>query len=724
MFVKPSLYPIFLSFFVFLASFAMEHPIPKTNFAQEEAFHEKLIAHNLIQHGAQAYYKKIDPITSNPTDLRADRWLITTVSIEGQRIRPTADGVYTHGDISFTINSETFDPTQPSNILVTHRNVPYNISFNVFSEKKVPVLPNLDGYDAILNAMLSNKLSLRRYVTVEEIIEIPGKNPCVISVECKKQRTQPIKLRGMEIVCSKDKNTTTKIFFDFTDQNNESIELCNPIECIHSEMIVDKTVICIKDHQAYECTGKKICGFFDSPETRKKWVPNESNFYDQNRKIVTFLPSCYSNDHQETPKDCVVWVFEEGHNSFYQLAGVEEIKNANEYIYSNGNLFFTTLPYKATYKECFSNNKTIELDYLVKVSQPHILINTHTDIDGGKRSKWSTGVYEKIPEGDSSSWQRIGTAEKDSIDFNNEPQFDIVFPAQPLTIQQNKNWCDAAQRFFIDFPANIHTCNQEISDNLSSWNKLTKLNLSDLKLENGLTWNNLFTALGAMTQLTSLDFKNNHPVADLMANKWYSEMADQASDYYCTFANCLSRLINLEELHIQGLWLKPHRYLGRFASDVFYRNNPESMSCITEVAIITGIINHRKQIGIKNIIQHICALKFLKNISIDGIPHYGTLPVCRKTLGQRFLFLLPPFCIIVAPFDEYDKYCQDIALKQLVIDSSNQLAQIATLQTISVYSPGGNCVDYFSKDFRDKLDQIRKSNKNLPDLNIISKDLQ
>lgn len=698
----------------------------QNEFAQEEAFHTKLIQQDLIQEGALSYYKKITPILSNPNDLRADRWLIITVSIRGQIIRPNANGIYTHDGISFTINPETFEPTQP-NLMATHNNILYEVPLNASSEKKVPVPPGFDSYDALLSAIKNHKFSLRRYVTLEGIVEIPDENPCVISIKCKKQRTEPIKLRGMEIVCGKNKNITTKIFLDFTDQDNESIELCNPIECAHAEVTVDKTVICIRDHKAYECTGKKICGFFDSPETRKKWIPDESNFYDQDQHIKTSLPSCYStpDDHQAIPKEHVVWVFGNDHDSFYQRDSIENLQDTNKYIYSNGNSFFLTLPYKSTYKKYLSNNhNTIELDYLVKITEPQILIHTNTSIDGGRR-KWLTGVYEKIPEGNGCSWQRIETSVKDSIDFDNEPQLDFVFPTHPLNTQQNKNWCDAAQRFAIDFPVNIRCYNQEMANGLQRWNKITQLNLPRLFLENGLTWNNVFNAVGTMTQLKSLCFENNHPVADLMANKAYCKMANHASDYYRDLNTCLINLINLEELHIQGLWLKPRGDLGsgctKTNSGVVYSQN-DNYDVSTQVATLTGIINHEQQVRVRAIINSICALRHLKNLSIDGIPNHGSSDYARKTNGEKFF--LAPLWIVTSYFQNQDGWSQDAALKQLVIDSANQIARRASLQTISVYSPGGNCNDYFSRAFRDRLAVARRLDPALQPLNIIPKDLQ
>ena len=662
-------------------------------FLQERTFHEKLVGRDLIKYGTQAYYKKINHITSNPT-AAADQWRINAVSVEGKRVRPTSNGVYMHGDVSFTIDPTIpFDPTEPLEISGMHGEKPIKARLANPTERKVPVLPAFTGLKDTLNAIRNNKLSLIRCATLRGFARIPGENPCVISIEGRNQCAQPITLRGMEIVCSKDEKKS-KIFFDFVDKHNESVDHFNPIECDHSAVIADEKIVCIKDNRVYACTGKQIYGFFDSLETRKKWVPDESNFYDQMRHKLLSFPGCYSDpdDHQETLKQDVVWVFGDGHNSMYQLDGDEHLKDFNNYIYSNNGLFFATLPYKATYKECFSHSNKKELDYLIQVTKPEISIRNDVLIEEGNR-KWFTGIYEIVCENDRTSWHRIGAVGEDVINFYDKVRTNTIFPVQPLDTQENKQWCDAAQRTFPCFVAKFNSFNQEIANGLRAWGNLTKLNVSDLRLENGLKWNDVFTSLGTMTQLTSLHFENNNPITSDLVFTDYLALADFVSGYYFSLAVCLNKLTQLKKLHIQGLWLKPHKFLG---------SGCDGWGLIsTEVAILTGIINHEKQIGVTAIIQSICGLKHLESLSMDGIPNHGSADFFRQTYGDRFV--LAPLWIITIPLQIWDGRCQDADLKKLVVASADQLAQMACLKNISVYSPGGNSVDYFSKAFRDRL---------------------
>lgn len=670
----------------------------ENQFLQEQMFHEKLIKHDLIQNGTQSYYKKINPITSNPPT-GADQWRIATVSIAGQKICPTINGVYTHGNLSFTIDPTiAFDQTDPLDISIIHGEK-IKTQFTNATEKKVPVLPVLASLKDVSNAIHNNKLSLIRYLTLKGTLRISGEKPCVILIEGRNQCAQPITLRGMELVCRKDEKRT-KIFFDFVDINNDSIDHLNPIEYEHSKIIADETIVCIKDHRMYTCTGKEIYGFFD-PEIRNKWVPDESNFYDQDQHKLLSLPSCYSDldDHQETLNEQIVWVFGDNYNSFYQLYGTEGLKDSNSYMYSNGGLFFLTLPYKAIYKECFSHNNKKELDYLVQVPKPHVVIRDDVGIEGGKRN-WSTGIYEVIRENDRCSWHRIGAPVDDVINFcDNVVRTDTKFPIEPLSARENKQWCDAAQRFFSCFATKIHLCNQELLHGFKTWGNLAKLNLSQVQLENGLRWKDFFISLGGMTQLTSLRFENSNPLSDLFGD--YSKLADFASNYYLTLGACLKKLTNLKELHLSGLWLKSHKYLGSGCEGWVS----------TEVARLSGIINHWRQSGVRSIIQSICALKCLENLSIDGIPHHGCSDFSRQTYGERLLFA--PLWVISTPLQIWDGKCQDADLKKLVEDSANQLAQIVPLKNISVYSPGGNCVDFFSKDFREQLIRARRARARL-----------
>lgn len=713
-----------------------QNPI-QDDFKQEKDFHARIQkAHpdlfdgdNLIG-GVQAYYKKINIPVSKPENkedftqknIKKEVWEVFSISIAGNKVDPDGNGLYKCGNISFNPNLTNFDLDKSLDIVVTEGEAP--LKFIKSLDKKIPVSPKLNSYDEVMSAM-RNQISLRHYVTLKGVLRIPGGNRCVIEIECRNQNVQPIKLRGMEFIFDKNEKKT-KIFFDFADANNGLVDYLYVIECKHSNPIIaDKDVVRIKDHRFYSCEGKTIYGFFDSPKTRSMWIPNTTDFYDQTKGILTFLPGCYSDSdcNEESLNENVVWVFGDGNDSWYQRDSNEILKSTNKNLYSNEDgSFSATLPHRAWFKECCSNEKKISLDYLTKVCEPRIFIRKDIKIEGNR--DWKRGVYQETFPNNKPLWKRLGAPEDNTISFLEEQvQFDIVFPALPLDEQQNKKWCDAAQRFSIDFPANIHHCNEAVLNDLKRWHKLTTLNLSHVRLENGSKWKHIFAVLPTMTQLTSLSFENNHPVTDFFGTWTYNGLANPASNYYLSLAACLRSLINLQELHIQGLWLKPHRYLGSgciritpYNSTVPYSQTDDYIVS-TEVATLTGIINHNDQAGIKAIINNISRLQYLKNLSIDGIPNHGSSSYARKTnWGQLFL----PLAIVT-----YNDGCrQDASLKRLVIDSANQLAQIATLKTISVYSPGGNCVDYFSRAFRDKLNQSRQAIKPaLPKLTITAKEL-
>jgi len=282
-------------------------------FAQAKEFHERLqrAYHGVLQNGTEAYYKKIDPITAN-LNKGIDRWIVNSVSIVDEKMYANKDGVYTYRDISFTIKPKAdFDPTQSLDILITHGEEYKDIQFAKLFEKKSLISANIDCYDDISKAMHNNsdfghKLYLIRYLTLKGVL--PGENPCTILIECKNWRAQPITFKGMEIVYRKDAKVTN-IFFDFADQEDKSVDCFNVIECEHS-IIADKN-------------GKKSSTFSDSLKTRKKWIPDESNFYNLDNQVLTSLPKFYSNfdNHQKTFKEPLTWMLDDIdiNNLLYQV---------------------------------------------------------------------------------------------------------------------------------------------------------------------------------------------------------------------------------------------------------------------------------------------------------------------------------------------------------------------------------------------------------------------
>ncbi len=697
-------------------------------FTQAQQFHEKLIEENIIEEGDQCYYKKIGPLTSTPP-LQPNLWKVSSISIGQRKIYANNENTYTDGNISFSIHSlNGFTLDQPFSITIQKESGSrIQLPCTLYSQNKIPVIPLFRSYNDIIHAISTNNLSLMHTVTLKGILITPQQAPCMILVELENRRLEPLTLQGIEIVFNKEAKIT-KIFFDYKDYTNQRVNYFNPIEYNHLEITPENPVIYIKDHKWYECSGKKFYNFFDSQETRSNWHLDSSDFYNQSNQELTSLPILYSDDHQETLNQSVVWVFNDYCDTFYQLENEGILQeNTDKYLYSNDGSFLSTLPYKGIFKEYLSNN-TRELDYLIQVPQPQIFINKNVPIQGGHR-KWTSGVYKILSINNYKVWQNINGTERDSIKFSyNKTKLDITFPDinTPYDNHQNIAWCNAAQHNLVYFPAHIHVCDQELINNLSRWNKLTKLNLSSLNLEPRVQPANFFTALGGMRQLTSLTFENNHPISNFWSVRTHKNLATRATDYYINLAACLTNLSRLKTLNIQGLWLKPYTQLGkgccRSSWGIHYFDNPQKLyseddkfNVSTEVATLTGIINHNKQQGVRNIIQSICRLENLKKLSIDGIPNHGSSGYSRKTKGQTVS--LGALWIASSPIHWYDGAQQNANLQNLLSSSSNQLSQRNNLTHISIYTPGGNCTDYFSHAFKSRLMQAR------PDITITMKNL-
>jgi len=690
-------------------------------YTQAHNFHDRLkhTHPEWVQDGTQAYYKKIRAITSKPSAAGVDEWYPNTVAIDGNEIMQNSDGVYAHNGISFDLNSRVnFDPNKSLNISIAHNNKSVNVHFAKVEQIKVPGLTHFQSYNELLQAAGNNKFSLIHKITLKGIVHVRGERPHVILIEAVNGHQQPIVLQGMQIVYNKDEGTT-RIFFDFVDAAHEPVSFIDPIECKHTSVVADKTVFCIKDHKVYECEGKTIYNFFDSSEIRKNWAPKETDFYDQNNQCLTALPSCYSDadDHQETLKDPVAWVLDDGYDSLYQLHQTD-LQDTNDYVYSGEGVFYALLPYRATCKEYLSQDakNNVKFNYLVQVKKPHFIIHKDARIEGRHRDLPS-GLYQRIRTKNRTHWQQVGVKAADAIKFCNvKAMLDIMWPSQSLSAQEVKQWGDAAQRFFILFNANINHCDKAISDGLKKWDKLNCLDLSHLQLAGDIKWNELFAAIGTMQQLTHLFFGKNHPVVNLVGCT--TDVRDRAHDYYCNLAVCLAKLTKLEHLNIQGLWLKSHELLGSG-----YDSSSWGITSVsTEVAELTYIISYKNQKGVRDIITSICALNNLKNLSIDGISDNGHSHWAKLSTGGKFA-VGGIILVLEVLANDYGS-SEDTALKQLVNDSADQLAQMPSLSTISVYSPGGNCIDYFSKAFKDRLAATRTADQNLPPLTIKAEVLQ
>jgi len=668
------------------------------DYSQEYNFHEKLCDQDIIDGDSRAYYKKFDPseFQSNP-NCEDDRWVSAIAFIDGKMICPDANKIYIDGDVSFTVSSlDDFDSLQTIGVCAHYKGEMNTIRCKLSDEKKVLIAPRFCSFKDITDALSQNRLSWIQKITFKGYLSVAGEYPKEVLINFENKCKQPVALRGMEVVYGK---RTTEIFFDFVDQQGNTIDYFKPIKCKHSlSNIADQNVICVKDNKMIDCTGKNIYGFFDSVATRNKWIEDESGFFDLIAHKSVSLPSCYSNidEHNNKFKDSTVWVFEQEMPSFYYLHGARKLEKFNDCFYYDGKSFFLTLPCKATFKECFSHNNKITLHYLEQVHEPRYSIQQNVDIEGS-HDGWQSGVYERSYVNDKAVWKNISG--NDLIEFGiKDVPLDMTFSAYPLNEQQTIQWCNASQRFFKSFIASVHFCGQGILNNLPTWDKINRLDLSHLKLTSGLKWKDLINAVSTMTQLEGLNFSYNHPIADLVdLGMTYEQMADPAVDYYCDFASCIKKLTQLRELQMHGLWLKPQRYLGR-----------GNTGCVsTEVAVIEGVVNHKKQKGIKHILNSICAINTLEVCSIDGIPSIGSSPYDRKTYGQRLL--LVPIYVMTFVIDALESVSQGAELKQLVTASANQLANIPSLKAISVYAPQGMYKDYLSKDFIDQLNLVKNT---------------
>lgn len=698
--------------------------------AQE--FHANLCnAHpEWFQEGVRAYYKTINSHVPE-FQREANQWSFT---VAGQPIGRGADRIYRMRDrnqeISFTIPPVTnFDQDPELIISLTRGGVSNEVRCIKVVDQKELVLTGLNSYRELLNNAQQNKIWWVRKVTFEGTLHRRDEEPCIIKIEGMSRRKNPISVNGMEISYREDQEKTN-IFFDLADSSGRSLDYFIPIfTCDHRKFGDDKKVYRIINHQLYECNAKDITyQIFDSLENHNRWVLDEARFYDQNRQEITSLRSSYSDvNNRETPVEPMTWVLEEGLNSLYEFNNAPHLMDTNDYLYSAGDgSLFVTLPYNAVFKEYLSQSNMVNVHYLEKVEKPSLEVYAEAPILGGHRN-WSEGFYKRTRFEDRIIWKKVGTEEVQDhsiIQFFNQAlheqrlsggAFFTKWPAreEALTAEENIRWGNAAQRFFRGFGSEIFHCDRALLNELGGWRNLISLNLSRLKLGERVEWRDVLEGLGSMSQLTQLHFDNNSPVVDFKEN--YQQLADRASSYYQALGACLGRLQNLRELHLQGLWLKPHTMLEDRRADQISH----------QVAILTGIINHHNGQGVKDIIHNICQLSRLAILSIDGIPDRGS-SVLRRSAG--FLSTLPwilvsiPLSPLIASAFWREGNQQSKNLKALAAASADRLSGIATaparpfelLTTLKIYAPAGRYFDYFSKFFRERIAHARSDLRVVP----------
>lgn len=713
---------------LYVLSFSCIHA---SEFDQEQNFYEKLCMEytDYTDDQVQVYYKKIDPVISIPQD-GPDSWsflhAVITENNEEIKILPTSDGTYQYQDISFKINnSEKFDPNQDMTILVMNgTDTGAQRCFKGVESKKT-FLPGFENYNDLLTSRFKNEAFLQQKVKLNATLRSSYSKPHKVTIEAVNGKKNPILVQGMAIVYNKN-TEKTEMFFDFTDSFGLSVDHFDPVfMCKHRKTDINKKIFCIHDHELFECDAKDVIGFFNTPINRKQWILDETGFYDLKQQcIVACLPSCYFDSSPETLQEPLVWVFgkDQEHDSFYELDPAQTIEDANDYIYSSGDgLLYATFRHRTKAKEYLTENHTIVLNCLSVVMTPSLMMNQNIVIAGGHRS-WPVGMYKKIRGVNTILWQRIEAPQASEIEqcihqnFNNSDlncAFVAKWPTvqEEITSQESKQWCNAAQRFSDCFDARIDHCDQSVLNGLKTWNRLTHLNISNLRLDNTtISMPVVLEIIGSMEQLTKFDFSNNSPI--VTCNENYQELANRSSTTFCALAACLDTLKKLKELRIQGLWLKPHVLLGTGMQN----------GVSQEIAILTGIINHKNRQGITAIIDSISKLSDLENLSMDGIPSCGSSFFDRQdrhtnlpshfvamcflmTFAYNPLIIAAAIPIVATPAMTiyYDGHLQSSNLKKLSIKSAICLANKPSLKIINVYSPGGNCEDYFSKTFKEEL---------------------
>lgn len=715
-----------------LQSNEIEEKLSTQNNSFAQKFHERLTSEDptWFNPGVQAYYKKIAPFISVP-DTSTNQWS-SLVSISGHQVFLETDGIYKtrEEDISFRINPSTdFVKIQALKITLLRNGIASNIKLFKQADQKILNIDKFESYKDLLKSIAEKRAWWTQKVTFKGTLPETDHD---ITIENINEYKNPLILRGQEVSYRKDQSKT-KIFFDLTDSLGNPLDYFFPLECLHKKIGPNKKLYSVKNHKLYECNAKEITyGIFESPEQYNRWVLDKNDFYDLQQRTLTSLPTTYSNldNHCQTPVKPLVWVLGENHDAIYELDGNHAEEDKNDYFYSasDGSLYLT-LRYQVPYKEYLAEQNKIIFDSLLQIANPSLCIHNNAVILNGHRS-CAEGIYQRIPFGEKRFlWQIIEKSESNENNNDSNPiiqyqnqvsdqygfssDFYIQFQNDKITPEQTIQWCNAAQRFFKHSPPKMNTysaivkeCNKNIVHGLKAWTNLTQLHLSNLKLENGIEWKEILEAMGSMTQLTHFDFSNNSPIVNF--DEAYESIADRATTYYTTLAACLHKLTNLRELHIQGLWLKPHQMLGYIAL---------SSSVSREVAYITGVINHKKTIGIESLIKNIGALNHITTLSIDGIPDKGSSFWARKSGKSQAAYLLSPLlpistfitlgAMLLAINDDSK---QSSNLCYLATTSANTLAINRSLRTINLYSPGGkkpaeskNYFDYFCKYFKEKL---------------------
>lgn len=634
-----------------------------------------------FKEGSHAYYKSIKAVDYQE-ESGTDQWT-STLTFEGKKIYPDINGNYTYNNqVSFTLNDcSALDPEQSIKVVMMRDGISFSIECKKINEEKNPVLTNFSSYHNLVSDLKAKKLWWRKRVTYQGYSSPHDPDSSPIEIVRVSAKRNPIILRGV-VFTYRQEPAQTKIYFDFVDASNNPVYYLRPIIYNHRKSGVDKKVYQVCNQVLYENNAKDITyEIFDSFKSRNDWVFEETDFYDLNQHKTTTLPTRYCNYNcQKALVDPLTLIVEENLNEFYEFDGDRILLDENDYLYSSGDgQLFATLLYKASFKEYLSEQDNIPVRYLEQIAVPSLLIDKNVAIEGGHNS-WPVGIYKKISSVDNVIWQPIATQEiQEVVQFHDDVahlpttragKLSIKWPKEHeiYSAEQSKRWCDAAQRMGLFFGARIRLCDKKLLQGFRTWDKLTSLDISNITLEKDVAWNDVATALAFMKQLTELDFCNNSPIN---FNEDYNSLANRVSESYTRLGLSLESLRNLRKLHIHGLWLKRHKILEDYATDMQERYR--------EFAILTGIINHDDGKGVNSIIHAIGSLKRLEDLSIDDIPDQGFSFADREksiSLSTMLRFFLIPL----------DSYCQREKLKILATRSAEAITKIPSLKKIYIYT--------------------------------------
>ncbi len=666
---------------------------------------------------SQVFYKEINPKITTQPPTGIDKWSVPKVSSMGTKI-PLTNGAYHIGNISFKINDvEHFDPTKQVTITATCNGEIDEVPCVISETQRKPWRTQPECFQDLFRETFIKGTWLETTIVLTAELQDTSGKVFAIKLESKHELKKPLTIQGMSVIFNE---VETKIYLDFIDTTAEQLPInyFEPIyTCKHKKPVLDKKVFFIKDHELRECNAKDILHYFDSPEARRKWLLDETGFFDlKTQQPVTSLPKYHKHRHQrlEPHTEPLVWFFGEDkkHDSFYEFEGDKTLIDNNEFLYSTGGSLQATLQCKQTAKEYLTDQNKIACHYLKIAPTPSLMVDSSITTEKAHKL-WLKGVYHKTQNNDRILWERIEDQENEIEYFIHDNELGKNFglvenwanAPQDIPTQETELWCEAAHRFFDHYSVRANNCNQAILDKLTTWNKIISLDMSNLK-KNGKAicctgcLEDILTIISSMQQLTCLKFCNNSPITNF--NQDYDTLASRSCSFFFAMARCLRNLTKLEELHIQGLWLRPHTVLGNGVTG----NAPYlSIDVSSQVAKLTSIINHivcRRCYSdcprsVNAIINSVCDLTKLKKLSIDGIPASGFSYAARHDGVGCFL----RNCFGVGT--TIDAIEQDNYLSWLVNFSATELTKIPLLTTINVYSPGGNCVDYYSNIFREKL---------------------